>query len=189
MDRDYTSLKLNGVCWQINDTGIDVGAAYASGISGTQFSWQSYNLATGEWKQISDWSGSNWTTWRPTAGNYWLHVEAKSVDGNTASDTICFSVDRDYNTTLRINGVCWQINDTGIDVGAAYTSGLSGTQFSWQSYNLDTREWKQIADWNGSNWATWIPTAGNYWLHVEAKSADGSTAEETICFKVDRNYN
>ena len=78
------------------DTGIDVGAAYESNDPNVQFKWQSYNLDTGVWENISQWSTSNWATWRPKKGNYWLHVEAKTSDGKTDSETVCFAVGKDY---------------------------------------------------------------------------------------------
>lgn len=189
VSKDYSAtIQTQGTCWIVNDTSIDVGVAYQSVIEGTQFRWQSYNLDTQQWTMITDWNHSNWTTWRPRQGNYWLHVEAENTDGSSAEETICFSVGKDYTKTLSLGGTCWIVNDTGIDVGVDYQSAMEGTQFRWQSYNLDTQQWTTIADWNSSNWATWKPEEGNYWLHVEAQNADGCMEQETICFRVDCSY-
>ena len=61
-------------------------------------------------------------------------------------------------------------------------------KFKWQAYNLDTKKWSRIADWNGGNWATWKPQPGNYWLHVEAANGDGGFDEQTICFAVSTDF-
>ena len=182
-------LWLGNILYTYNQNGIDIGVNYSSNKT-VQFKWQSYNLDTGVWESISQWSTSNWATWRPKKGNYWLHVEAKTSDGNTSSITINFRVDKDYTNdySVDVKGLTWVVKDTGIDVGAAYESNDPNVQFKWQSYNLDTGVWENISQWTTSNWATWRPKKGNYWLHVEAKTSDGKTDSETVCFAVGKDY-
>ncbi len=185
----YT-VSIEGVTWLIRSDRIDVGAAYDSNDELTQFRWQSYNLSTGKWETISDWGKGNWASWYPEKGNYWLHVEARTQDGNVDSETICFAVDRNYvkGYTVDIRGLTWIFRSDKIDVGAAYDSNDPQVKFQWKSYNLDTGKWEVIADWSKGNWASWYPKRGNYWLHVEAVTQDGRTDSETICFAVDRDY-
>lgn len=184
-----TYLNLNGICYQIRKNGIDAGVAFDSNASNVEFRWMSYNLDTGNWEQISDWYTSNWVTWHPIQGNYWLYVEARTADGVTQSYTISFAVDRDYvEDYIDLSGMYWIVRDTQIDVGIAYESAVQDIQFRWMSYNLDTGTWEQISDWYSGNWVTWHPGKGNYWLHVEAKNSSGRIKDYTICFAVGKNY-
>ena len=89
---------------------------------------------------------------------------------------------------MTLNGMTWSVKKTGIDVGTAYSSDDKNVKFKWQAYNLDTKKWSRIADWNGGNWATWKPQPGNYWLHVEAANGDGGFDEQTICFAVSTDF-
>ena len=188
---DYSKsyLALNGICYQVKDHSIDAGVAYETDASSVQFRWLAYNLKTQEWSSISDWYAGNWTTWYAKAGDYWLYVEAKTNDGVTKNYTICFHAAEDHtNDYVNLNGICYQIKDHSIDVGVAYDSGDPKVKFRWQAYNLDTGGWETIADWNGGNWATWTPHAGNYWLQAQATTSSGTVAAYTICFAATKDY-
>ena len=190
-DIDYSKsyLGLNGICYQVKDHSIDVGVAYETDASSVSFRWMAYNLRTQEWSSIADWNGGNWATWYAKAGDYWLYVEAKTNDGATQNYTICFHAGEDHtNDYVNLNGICYQINEHSIDVGVAYESGDPKVKFRWQAYNLDTGGWETVADWNGGNWATWTPHAGNYWLQAQATTSSGTVAAYTICFATTKDY-
>ena len=189
---NYTGyyLDLNGMCYIMRDKGIDVGVAYDSNASDVKFKWQAYNLDKQEWSLVVDWTGSNWVTWKPEQGNFWLYVEAMTPDGETKNTIMCFASQKDYaHHTLNLNGMCYNIYEDRIDVGIAYDSDDSNVSFKWEAYNLDTQQWNLVADWTGSNWVSWYPDKGNYWMHVTAKTSDGVTKDYTICFNAARNYN
>ena len=191
-NRNYTGyyLDLNGMCYIMRDKGIDVGVAYDSNASDVKFKWQAYNLDKQEWSLVADWTGSNWVTWKPEQGNFWLYVEAMTPDGETKNTIMCFASQKDYaHHTLNLNGMCYNIYEDRIDVGIAYDSDDSNVSFKWEAYNLDTQQWNLVADWTGSNWVSWYPDKGNYWMHVTAKTSDGVTKDYTICFNAARNYN
>ena len=174
----------------MRDKGIDVGVAYDSNASDVKFKWQAYNLDKQEWSLVADWTGSNWVTWKPEQGNFWLYVEAMTPDGETKNTIMCFASQKDYaHHTLNLNGMCYNIYEDRIDVGIAYDSDDSNVSFKWEAYNLDTKQWNLVADWTGSNWVSWYPDKGNYWMHVTARTSDGVTKEYTICFNAARNYN
>lgn len=188
---DYSKsyLALNGICYQVNEHSIDVGVAYETDASSVSFRWMAYNLKTQEWSSIADWNGGNWATWNAKAGDYWLYAEAKTNDGATKNYTICFHAAEDHtNDYVNLNGICYVLNEHSIDVGVAYESGDPKVKFRWQVYNLDTGGWETIADWNGGNWATWTPNAGNYWLQAQATTSSGTVASYTICFATTKNY-
>ena len=189
---NYTGyyLDLNGMCYIMRDKGIDVGVAYDSNASDVKFKWQAYNLDKQEWSLVADWTGSNWVTWKPEQGNFWLYVEAMTPDGETKNTIMCFASQKDYaHHTLNLNGMCYNIYEDRIDVGIAYDSDDSNVSFKWEAYNLDTQQWNLVADWTGSNWVSWYPDKGNYWMHVTAKTSDRVTKDYTICFNAARNYN
>ena len=189
---NYTGyyLELNGMCYIMRDNGIDVGVAYDSNASDVKFRWQAYNLDKQQWSMVADWTGSNWVTWKPEQGNFWLYVEAMTPDGATQNMIMCFASKKDYSHhSLNLNGMCYNIYDDRIDVGIAYDSDDSNVTFKWEAYNLDKQEWNLVADWTGSNWVSWYPDKGNYWMHVTARTSDGVTKEYTICFNAARNYN
>lgn len=191
-NKNYTGyyLDLNGMCYIMRDKGIDVGVAYDSNASDVKFKWQAYNLDKQEWSLVADWTGSNWVTWKPEQGNFWLYVEAMTPDGETKNTIMCFASQKDYaHHTLNLNGMCYNIYEDRIDVGIAYDSDDSNVSFKWEAYNLDTKQWNLVADWTGSNWVSWYPDKGNYWMHVTAKTSDGVTKDYTICFNAARNYN
>lgn len=115
-----------------------------------------------------------------------LTLTATSVSNPAVQGTYTmYTKDIDGNSDLFIKqkGLAWKYQQDSIDVGVAYESNNPGAQFRWQSYNLDTKEWETIADWNPGNWVTWKAEAGNYWLHCEMRTPDGkSTDQATICF-------
>ena len=189
-DKSKTPMTLNGMTWSVKKTGIDVGTAYSSDDKNVKFKWQAYNLDKQEWSLVADWTGSNWVTWKPEQGNFWLYVEAMTPDGETKNTIMCFASQKDYaHHTLNLNGMCYNIYEDRIDVGIAYDSDDSNVSFKWEAYNLDTQQWNLVADWTGSNWVSWYPDKGNYWMHVTAKTSDGVTKDYTICFNAARNYN
>lgn len=162
-------------CNAISSAGYEVGV-YAS------LSWWNDYLTDPVFDNWDRWV-AQWNSTCDYQGEYslWQYTSQGSVPG------ISGNVDMNYWMGLKINGLLWQLRDTGIDVGVSYRSSQSNVQFKWQAYNLDSQKWEVIADWNGGNWATWVPRKGNYWLHVEVKNSD-QTVSETICFAVGRNY-
>lgn len=190
---DYTKTyaKLNGIIPQETPEGINIGVNYLSNDSSIKFQWLEYNIQTGVWKVISDWSAGNWSTWKPNAGSYWLSVKAKTSDGNVVQQTIGYGVSKNYgNESVKLTGATWLIHKHSIDLGTAYEYSGAPVKFKWQIYNLDTKQWTTLSDWNSGNWVTWRPKVGNYWVNTQAMTDGGATDQYTYCFRVseDKSY-
>ena len=182
-------LDLKGMCYIMRDKGIDVGVSYVSNASNVTFRWQAYNLDKHKWSLVADWTGSNWVTWKPEKGNFWLYVEAMTPDGATQNTIMCFASQKDYSHhSLNLNGMCYNIYDDRIDVGIAYDSDDSNLTFKWEAYNLDKQKWNLVADWTGSNWVSWYPKKGNYWVYVESRTSDGTVESYCTAYQVTARY-
>ena len=182
-------LDLKGMCYIMRDKGIDVGVSYVSNASNVTFRWQAYNLDKHKWSLVADWTGSNWVTWKPEKGNFWLYVEAMTPDGATQNTIMCFASQKDYSHhSLNLNGMCYNIYDDRIDVGIAYDSDDSNLTFKWEAYNLDKQKWNLVADWTGSNWVSWYPDSGNYWVYVESRTSDGTVESYCTAYQVTARY-
>lgn len=84
----------------------------------------------------------------------------------------------------KTKGLTWIAQDNYLDIGVAYESEDPNVMFQWQSYNVATGEWTVIAPWSRGNWASWKEEQGDYWLHCEMKTSDGSVYEtQTIAFR------
>ena len=60
--------------------------------------------------------------------------------------------------------------------------------FRWQIYDLSTSTWSTLTDWTGSNWVSWYPGSGNYWVYLEAKTSDGTVENYCIAYQVTARY-
>ena len=181
-------VTLNGFTWQMQDDRILIGSAYDTNDSGTQFSFKAYNLDTQKWETLSTFKSSNWQTWKPYKGNYWIYCQAKTSTGYTTDQVMCFAVGKDYGPYVHLNGYTWQMKADAILVGSAYNTNDSDVKFTYKSYNLTTKQWQSLSDNSSSNWVTWKPERGNYWIYCQAKTANGYTSDQTMCFAVSEDY-
>ena len=181
-------VTLNGFTWQMQDDRILIGSAYDTNDSGTQFSFKAYNLDTQKWETLSTFKSSNWQTWKPYKGNYWIYCQAKTSTGYTTDQVMCFAVGKDYGPYVHLNGYTWQMKSDAILVGSAYNTNDSDVKFTYKSYNLTTKQWQSLSDNSSSNWVTWKPERGNYWIYCQAKTSNGYTSDQTMCFAVSEDY-
>ena len=182
----YYNLKqgfqINEINFQDKNNSVEI-SAQCSDTKGVQYRYLYYDFATQCWGVISEWTTESKVEWQPKAGNYWVQVAAIDSNGNGTTKTVSYAATHNYTGYyLDLNGMCYIMRDKGIDVGVAYDSNASNVKFKWQAYNLDKQEWSLVADWTGSNWVTWKPEQGNFWLYVEAMTPDGETKNTVMCF-------
>ena len=180
------NVSLKGFTWQVYDDRILIGTAYDTNAD-VRFTFKSYNLGTKKWTTLGENKASNWQTWLPEQGNYWIYVEA-TADGHTTSQVMCFAVGKNYAPYVSLNGFTWQVFSDRINIGTAYNTNTTDVKFTFKSYNLDTKKWTALSNEKVSNWQTWYPEKGNYWIYVEATLPNGYKTYQVMCFAVGRNY-
>ena len=164
----------------------DVGVNYKTNDTGLTFRWLVYDLQKKIWTTITDNTKSNWISHSfENVGYYWITVQAIDSDGNITSNTAGITY---KGPQLNLNGICYLFQDNRIDVGVAYDCTDPNVEFQWMAYNLDTKTWELISEWNTGNWTSWTPEKGNYWLNIQARTSDGTTKNKTISFHVSRTY-
>ena len=184
---DQPVLKSEGIRVLQNDSGTVRAEYLVSGLTeGMEYQWQVYDCSAAAWIYASEWSESNQFEYRPKkSGGYWLYCTARNALGEEASDVAGVTA---AVRPVTIEGLSWIYQEDEIQIGAAVSSPDEETEIRWQSYNLDTLSWNLISDWSSSNWSSWQPKKGNYWLHVEVRDSYGKIVSKTINFAVDRNY-
>ena len=180
--------RLKGFTWQMQDDKILLGSAYDTNDPDLRFTFKSYNLDTKKWEVLDSNKKSNWQTWKPYKGNYWVYCQATTSDGKSYDQTMCFAVGKDYGPYVHLNGYTWQMKSDSILVGSAYNTNDSDVKFTYKSYNLTTKQWQSLSDNSSSNWVTWKPERGNYWIYCQAKTSNGYTSDQTMCFAVSEDY-
>ena len=187
VDKNYgQQLNLNGICYIFQNEGIDVGVAYDCTDLKVEFRWMAYNLSTEKWITISDWSGSNWASWNPQKGNYWLMAQARMSDGTMKSHTICFCVDKDYDFSIS-NISTTQYSDK-IVLNADCLYKRKTIIFKWMIYNVNNSTWETLLDWTDQESAIWNPKPGDYWIYLQASDGAGNMKNCTIGCHVTNNY-
>ena len=187
----YLGLKkklLQGFTWLIQNDKILIGTAYDDEASNIRYTFKSYNLDTKKWTTLGENKVSNWQTWLPEQGNYWIYCKATDGNGKTQEQVMCFAVGKNYAPYVSLNGFTWQVFSDRINIGTAYSTNTTGVRFTFKSYNLDTKKWTTLSNEKASNWQTWYPEKGNYWIYVEATLPNGYKTNQVMCFAVGRNY-
>ena len=186
---DYTRsyLQINGIYQIAGEQGISSAVSYKTNDKSIKFRWLEYDVNKGKWTILSDWSSTESIVWKPTAGAYWLRVEAKTSDGTEKEYTLAYNNTRDYaNGYVEIQGIYYIEDIDGINAGAVHITNDTSTKFRWLVYNVDKQSWTVLSDWKKAETVTWRPEAGNYWLRVEAKTDRGAESTCTIEYKMDK---
>ena len=165
--------------WVIREEDIAVGAVANSPSHNVEFKWQSYNLSTKKWKTIAGWTQANWAGWADSAGDYWLHLEARDSQTKESIGAITIAFRYQPGST-RITGTYsgWQ----GGHVLLGESSNNPHARYEMKIYDVTHRKW--VAGFKGQ-WAYWYPSAGVYWTHYEVYTSDNRLADtKTYAFGV-----
>ena len=165
--------------WVIREEDIAVGAVANSPSHNVEFKWQSYNLSTKKWKTIAGWTQANWAGWADSAGDYWLHLEARDSQTKESIGAITIAFRYQPGST-RITGTYsgWQ----GGHVLLGESSNNPHARYEMKIYDVTHRKW--VAGFKGQ-WAYWYPSSGVYWTHYEVYTSDNRLADtKTYAFGV-----
>lgn len=188
--KDYLNssyVNLNGIFYIEGNNEISAAVSYDTNNAKTQFRWMSYNVNKGTWSILSDWSKKESVEWKPEAGPHWLRVDARTGDGVQKEYALVYNSVRDYNYNyINIQGIYYTENVDGIRAGAVHNTNDSNVEFRWLVYDADRGNWSTLSDWKKTEWVTWKPEAGNYWLRVEGRTSDGRESNCTITYKMDK---
>ena len=176
------NVQVKGISLLNKGAYCEVGADYVSDDPNVEFKWMQYDVAAGQWTDVTTWNKGNWATWKPAkSGDYWIYVEAKTTDGKTASSVYGYHFD---GVQVSLNGICVIDRGTRYDIGVNYKSNDPGLKFQWKIYNLKKQEWKLIQKPVSGNWTSWQPEeAGDYWIYVEAIDSNGGVTSEVMGFR------
>lgn len=170
-----------GMCWIPRDGYYDVGIDYTCGDPNVEFQWLAYNNDTQQWFTVSDWSKSNWASWKGTRGNYWLVCNMRTSDGRQTAQDVCWGFQYGFDN---FGTYANYDPDGGILLGC--NSPIPGATYYFKIYNIDTDQWVWGCQ-QASSWTKWYPEKGNYWTHFEVYSKDGRLiGQKTHCFAVTR---
>lgn len=170
------STDIQGLTWVMRDSYIDVGVAYTSTDPNVRIRWQEYDVNKGSWRIISDWSTGNWASWFSNCGDYWLHCEIMTSDGNITAKTIAFHY---VAGETQISGTYFDFTaeeDNTVLLGMASTK-TSGVKYSFNLYNVNDQSWSYITHMTDSNWIKWGAKTGSYWINYELYTSDGRLAD------------
>lgn len=165
--------------WVIREEDIAVGAVANPPSHNVEFKWQSYNLSTKKWKTIAGWTQANWAGWADSAGDYWLHLEARDSQTKESIGAITIAFRYQPGST-RITGTYsgWQ----GGHVLLGESSNNPHARYEMKIYDVTHRKW--VAGFKGQ-WAYWYPSSGVYWTHYEVYTSDNRLADtKTYAFGV-----
>lgn len=175
---NYNYASNINLCWQLRQEDIAVGAA-VNWPTRLEYKWQSYNVNTGSWNNITDWNGGNWAGWSAEVGDYWLHLEVREAETqkSVGEKTIAF---RYSAGTAAITGTYAGYRNNGILLGMS--SNDPWAKYVVKIYDYNAKRW--VAQFWGQ-WATWQPARGVYWTHYELYTSDGRLANtRTYAFGV-----
>ena len=150
--------------------------------SGMEYQWLAYDTVKESWSLVSDWSESNWVSWKPEGyGIYWLHCYARNAEGEEVSDTIVIAYREPEFSAV---GIYVPEYEPGAPVlaGMAVTPADEiGVQYQWLVYDTEKGSWSLVSNWSDSNWVSWQPEKqGTYWLHCYAKNAKNKEVSSTV---------
>lgn len=181
--KDYTGLSMYGIYTISGSDSIAAALSYSSKDTNTKFRWMSYDMKKGQWRIIEDWGSKTSISWKPESGDFWLSVDAVTSSGAKKNFTLTLTNNRDYtHPYIELNGIYCADSADGISCGAVHVTNDPNAEYRWLVYDMDKGTWTIISNWSKSEWTTWLPDAGNYWLRSEARTSDGKEYNYTITY-------
>ncbi|WEV46584.1 GH25 family lysozyme [Bifidobacterium sp. ESL0690] len=167
------------IIWIMRNDYIDIGTSAGLNGSPVDYKWQSYDLGSRTWRDITGWVGGNWASWYANSGDYWLQLEVRdrATQRSIGTKTIAFHYTAG-NTYITGTYSGW--SNGGILLGMSSSNPWS--HYQMKIYDYGAGRWVQQF---GGQWAMWHPRRGVYWTHYELYTWDGRLADtKTYAFGV-----
>lgn len=171
-----------GLSWVTKDEYLDVTLnATTTTPKNLEYTFKQYDVATGKWSMISDWSTASTVSWKSITGTYWLYGEVrnKTSKESLGSKTVAFNY-TPGTTKLTTNDL--KVTSKGVEL--TMKSNSSKAQMVTSIYNVNTGVWERSFNHTAANpTATWYPNPGTYWVYNQLFTSDKRLADTKITTK------
>lgn len=180
----------------INAFSADKGYPQAKGtsisLSGTvnnqlnqklQYSYLVYDGS--HWEEISKSATLEAVTWKPQSmGNYLLCFQIYDEIGRVVEQKfIGYTI-----SALSINVGNIKVENTSGSIrtlSSTFITNDAGAEYQWECYNIATKTWQTIREWDKENATTWKPQkAGIYLINVKGRTRDGDIDQKAMGYLV-----
>jgi hypothetical protein len=157
--------------------------AILGGASGSyEYAFYRYNVTSGAWSLLRNWSTTSTATWTPTSSDrgqqrvqVWVRpVGSSSVTGwrNTPDHMVSA-----IKSTWLTSSVPLPVRaGTLVTWNAGTVGNATSVEYRFWLYNVAANRWTILRDWNSASYCNWVPSApGNYVVQVWSRTT-GSPA-------------
>ena len=136
------------------------------------------------WNEIASSDTVEPVVWQPAGVGVYLVAFQVLADG---TETNAFQTLQVENGYFYLNGIQTRTDSAGaVEIFPQYETNRNteNISFSYLLYDLSEQTWYTIQE-NAGDSCVWTPSkAGDYWIHVIAKTADGTEISHTIGYRV-----
>lgn len=163
---------------------IEFTASGNNGSGNYQYKFIVYNVDTGKWGIVQDYSSKNTCVWNASgasAGNRKFYVDIKDSNGTVArSAAMNISTQTGLNVSLKSSAS--QVNPgASVKLTANAAGGNGSYQYKFIVYNTATKQWGKVQDYSSSNTCTWVAgAAGTRQFYVDVKDASGKVVRSAV---------
>ena len=163
---------------------IEFTASGNYGSGNYQYKFIVYNVDTGKWGIVQDYSSKNTCVWNASgasAGNRKFYVDIKDSNGTVArSAAMNISTQTGLNVSLKSSAS--QVNPgASVKLTANAAGGNGSYQYKFIVYNTATKQWGKVQDYSSSNTCTWVAgAAGTRQFYVDVKDASGKVVRSAV---------
>ena len=163
---------------------IEFTASGNYGSGNYQYKFIVYNVDTGKWGIVQDYSSKNTCVWNASgasAGNRKFYVDIKDSNG-TVARSAAMNVSTQTGLNVSLKSSASQVNPgASVKLTANAAGGNGSYQYKFIVYNTATKQWGKVQDYSSSNTCTWVAgAAGTRQFYVDVKDASGKVVRSAV---------
>lgn len=163
---------------------IEFTASGNNGSGNYQYKFIVYNVDTGKWGIVQDYSSKNTCVWNASgasAGNRKFYVDIKDSNG-TVVRSVAMNVSTQTGLNVSLKSSSAQVNPgASVKLTANAAGGNGSYQYKFIVYNTATKQWGKVQDYSSSNTCTWVAgAAGTRQFYVDVKDASGKVVRSAV---------